>query len=367
MKNFQNTMNFSPSHDFYEIWLPAAGLTALFYAVFRYILPLALPFLLGLCVASAVQKPAAMLSERIPLLSPKCCRLLLTSAVILLLTAAVWFAFCSVMEGAMAFCPGIPGRIGELRKAVSEASRSAQGSSAWGKFTSFAASGAGRLMDFLSENYRDYLPSLLRRSTRLVSGLPSLLASSVFTLLSALFACGDYQGVKDAVRRLLPGKTARCLSRVTNAAAATLSILLRTYGVILLVTFAELAAGLGVIALTGHRVGNIVTVALVISLIDILPLLGTGTVLVPWGLFQLLSGEYVSGIMLLVLFSVIETVRSVLEPKLIAGRLRLHPFFTLAGVWIGGRLFGATGIFVMPFAMMTARTLLEGEKPKEES
>ena len=94
-----------------------------------------------------------------------------------------------------------------------------------------------------------------------------------------------------------------------------------------------------------------------ISIIDVLPVLGTGTVLIPWGIFEMLSGRTVSGIMLLVLFAVTEIVRNLLEPRLIAGRLELHPFFTLAGVYVGGRLFGAAGIFIMPLAMMIFRQL----------
>ena len=52
-----------------------------------------------------------------------------------------------------------------------------------------------------------------------------------------------------------------------------------------------------------------------------------------------------------------QIVRNLLEPRLIAGRLELHPFFTLAGVYVGGRLFGAAGIFIMPLAMMIFRQL----------
>ena len=359
MKNFQNRRKNPEFTADAGNWLQIAVSAALGYLAIRYALPLLLPFFLGMCIASTVQKPAALLSARIPRLSRRLCCVILTSAVILMLTAALYFAFCSLMKEAMDFCPAIPERIRDFRRSVYDASRRAEGTSAWNKFTSFAASGADRLMNFLAENYRDYLPSVLSRSTRVVSGLPSLAAAAVFTLLSALFACGDFQGVGETVRQFLPEKAARGLSRVIKAAVTTMSLLLRTYGVILLVTFCELVAGLGLMALTGHRTGNIVTISLVIALIDILPVLGTGTVLIPWGLFQILSGEYVSGIMLFSVFAVIETVRSVLEPKLIAGRLKLHPFFTLAGVYIGGKLFGAMGIFVMPFAMMTAKTLTE--------
>ena len=80
----------------------------------------------------------------------------------------------------------------------------------------------------------------------------------------------------------------------------------------------------------------------------------------------MLSGRLTSGIMLLALFAVIAVVRNLLEPRLIAGRLQLHPIFTLAGVYVGGKLFGASGIFVMPLAMMIFRRLHHQKKEAAE-
>ncbi len=332
---------------------------AAFYLAVRYALPLIAPFIIGLSVAALVQKPAAMLSSRIPVLSRKVCCVILTSAIIFTSAAVIGFAVCSAVNGAMSFCPGIPQHLERLRRFVSDASSGSEGAGSWGKFTAFAASAAGWCLDFFSENYRQYLPSVIGRSTRLISGLPSLLTAVFFAVMSALFACGEFAGIRTSVRQLLPGKMADTLSLVIKTSVNTVSVLIKTYGTIMLITFAELVAGLGLMALTGHGTGNIITVSLIIALIDILPVLGTGTVLIPWGLFELISGRAVSGIMLIVMYAVIETVRSLLEPKLIAGRLALHPFFTLAGVYVGGKLFGASGIFVMPLAMMIFRRMKE--------
>ena len=109
----------------------------------------------------------------------------------------------------------------------------------------------------------------------------------------------------------------------------------------------------------GYDTGNILTNALVISLIDILPVLGTGTVLIPWGLFEMVTGQWTLGLLLLGMFAVIGTVRNFLEPRFIAEHLELHPFFTLASVYIGRKLFGAAGILVMPLAMLLVKRLRE--------
>ena len=338
-----------------------AAYFAAFYLGVKYALPLIFPFLIGLAVAAVIQKPAEQLSGRIPGLSLKTCCLIMTFAVIFGTAAVLYFAVCSAVNGAVSFCPGIPDRLSRMREFISQASADSQSGGTWARFTAFIASGANWCMDFFTENYRDYLPSLLRRSTGVISGLPSLLTSAVFAVMSAIFGCSDYRRVVSDIKKLLPDDAARRASLVIKTSVSTLAALLKAYGLIMLITFAELTVGLGVMNLAGYGTGNIVTIALVISLIDILPVLGTGTVLIPWGIFEILSSRTVSGIMLLALVAVVETVRNMIEPKLISGKLELHPFFALAGVYTGGKLFGASGILIMPLAIIVFRQL-RGQK-----
>lgn len=343
--------------DYYKCTLKYGVYLTLFYLGVKYALPLIAPFIIGLSIAAMVQKPAALLSKRIPRLSHKTCCVILSFAVLFGTIAVIYLALCSAVNGAVSICPEIPGHFKRVREFVAEASAGSESRGTWGKFTAFVASGANWCMDFLTENYRQYLPSVLRRSTSIISGLPSLLTAAVFAALSAIFGCGDFQGIKSGIKQLLPEKIARKATVIISISVNTLTALLKTYGLIMVITFAELLIGLGIMNLTGYGTGSIVTVALVIALIDILPVLGTGTVLIPWGLFEILSGRIVSGTMLLMIFAVVETVRNLMEPKLMAGRLELHPFFTLAGVYVGGKLFGALGIFIMPLAMMIFRQL----------
>ena len=290
----------------------AAVYLIVFYFGVKYALPLTAPFLIGLGIAAAVQKPANLLSSRIPRLNRKTCCIILTSAVIFAGTSILYLSLCAAVNGAISVCPGIPEQLSRLRQLVASASSETQDADSWKKFTAFVASGADWCLNLLTENYRQYLPSVLARSTKLISGLPSLLTSALFALLSAFFGCGDFDKVKAAVKQWLPEQSVRRISTVIEVSADTVAALIKTYGTIMLITFAELTAGLGIMSLAGHRTGNIVS---------------------------------------------IEIVRNFVEPKLISVKLELHPVFTLAGVYVGGKLFGITGIFAMPLAMMIFRRL----------
>ncbi len=92
-----------------------------FYVAVKYGLPLIAPFAIGLGVAAAVQKPAALLSERIPALSRRTSCVIMTSAVIFGAAVVIYFGVCSLVNGAVSFCPGIPERLAEMKRLVAKA------------------------------------------------------------------------------------------------------------------------------------------------------------------------------------------------------------------------------------------------------
>ena len=327
----------------------------LFYGGVRFVLPLLMPFLFALSVAALVQQPAALLASRIPRLNQRHCCVILTAVLLLTVALLLSAAVCSLLDGAMAFCPGIPDRLTKAHDFLAQAAASAGDQSSWGRFVNAVVTGMERGVDFMTENYRQYLPSMLTRSTGWLRKLPSLLTAVLFGTVAALFACGEFDLIKRTVRQYLPAPLAETLAAVIRAAVRTLTALLKTYGVLMAITFGELAAGFTLMRLMGYHTGNILTNALLISLIDILPILGTGTVLVPWGLFEILTGSLPLGLMLLGMFAVIGLLRNFLEPKFMARQLELPPFFTLAGVYIGGKLFGPAGIVLLPLIMLTLR------------
>ncbi|MBQ1412912.1 MAG: AI-2E family transporter [Clostridia bacterium] len=327
----------------------------------RYLLPVIMPFLFGLGVASLVQRPAALLSSRLPRLSHKTCCLLLTAALLLIATALLSVLICSLAGNFVSFCPDIPAHMAHARRVIAQAASSG-GDGSWGRFVGALATGAGWTMDFLSENYRQYVPSVLARSGGMLRRLPSLVTAVFFGGLAALFACGDLPRLRRTFRELLPPEASRTVSRLLHAAARTVAALLRTYGTLMGITMAELTAGFSLIRLMGYDTGPILTAALVISLVDVLPVLGTGTVLIPWGLLEILTGSPPLGLMLLGMAVIIGLVRNYLEPKLIARRLRLPPFLTLAAVYTGGKLFGAAGILLLPLLLLTAREYADDAK-----
>ena len=132
----------------------------------------------------------------------------------------------------------------------------------------------------------------------------------------------------------------------------------KAYLLIILITFAELSLGLSVLRLIGvFESSYIVIIAAITAVLDILPILGTGTVLIPWSLYSFVSGNIGLGIGLAIIYATVFVIRQVIEPKLVAGQLGLSPIVTIAALYFGLKLFGVIGMFVTPVFIIMLKLL----------
>ncbi len=199
------------------------------------------------------------------------------------------------------------------------------------------------------------LPQLLSSlSGALASGaahfagrLPVYLLGTVFTVVLSVFIGADYPEIHRFLRRNLPEKAGLILDESKVFAREVLGKFLRAYLILFVLTFVEVAAGLWLL-----RVPSALSCALAIALFDLLPVVGSGSVLVPWGCLALLEGRTGLGAGLILLFGVISVVRSILEPHIVGSQTGLHPVVTITAMFAGLQLMGAAGVLVLPLAVM---------------
>lgn len=103
-------------------------------------------------------------------------------------------------------------------------------------------------------------------------------------------------------------------------------------------------------------------IALVVGFLDALPLIGVGTVLVPWGLICLLMGNYFNAVVILITFAVCYLVRELLEPRLMGGRIGITPIMTIASMYVGYKLFGIIGVVLGPVSYIMISAVMEEVK-----
>lgn len=190
------------------------------------------------------------------------------------------------------------------------------------------------------------------------SKVPSVLIAIVITFIATVFMASDYDRIVTFIKRQLPSKKRETLSKTKNLTITTISKMLKAYCLIICITCTELFIGLSALKLLGiYNGGYIFTIALVTAIVDILPILGSGTILIPWGIVSLLMGKTGLGIGVLVIYVIITVLRQYIEPKLVAGQLGLPPIATLMGMYIGLKLFGVLGMFMLPFTITILKVL----------
>ena len=128
---------------------------------------------------------------------------------------------------------------------------------------------------------------------------------------------------------------------------------MKAYGLIMLITFCELLLGFGIMELCGIMTNPyFVWIAAGTAIFDILPVAGSGGILIPWALFSFISGNYKQGIGLLILYGVITVIRQYIEPRMVGNTLGIHPLITLMGMYLGLKLFGFWGMIAVPMIVV---------------
>ncbi len=193
-----------------------------------------------------------------------------------------------------------------------------------------------------------------------VKSLPSFVVAIVVMIVSSVFMTSEYDIIRDMILDILPKQKGRNLVRAKKTVTQGIGKLVKAYASIMFITFVEVFLGLNLMKLIGvYDGGYIPIIAFVICIVDIIPVLGTGTVVIPWAIYSLITGNFGLGIGLIVLYAVITVLRQVIEPKLVANQVGLPSIITIMAMFLGGRVFGAFGILLLPLTVIVVKLMYD--------
>lgn len=187
--------------------------------------------------------------------------------------------------------------------------------------------------------------------------IPQIVIATLVGIVSCCFMTSDFSTLRSMVMTQA-GEKAKDISKTKKIIFSTLGKMGKAYGIIIFVTFSELAIGLTLLKIFGiYESGYIFAISLITAIVDIIPVLGTGTILVPWSLWSLCTGKIGLGIGILIIYAVITVIRQIIEPKLLAAQFGLPAFVTILAMYIGTQLFGFIGLVLMPLTVMLLKVL----------
>ena len=193
-----------------------------------------------------------------------------------------------------------------------------------------------------------------------ITSLPSFIITVIVILLSIFYFSKDYDKISKSILELFPEKASKRLPKIKNNVITVTLKFAKAYAILLAITFFEVFVGLMIL-----RVNSPFILAMLIAIIDLLPVLGVGVVLIPWGIFEIVCSNTYLGIGLLVLFVICYTVRQLAEPKILSSQMNVHPLITLFSMYAGLKLFGLSGIIFAPLVVFMIKAVYEEIKKEK--
>ena len=190
-----------------------------------------------------------------------------------------------------------------------------------------------------------------------VKHLPTLLIYIGITIIATYFVCADKLYILDQIEYHLPQKWVKKIGVHIREIIESLGEYLKAQAVLILIAFAIVLIGLYVFKMLEWNVGYPLMAALGVAFIDALPILGSGTIMIPWAIISATNGDLKLAIGLLVLYLIIIITRQLLEPKIVSNHIGIHPIFTLIAMYTGFKILGIIGMFIGPIILIIVKNI----------
>ncbi len=212
----------------------------------------------------------------------------------------------------------------------------------------------------LVNDISNWITGILTSITNWIIEVPNLILAVFFSVMSLYFLCTDKIYMIDQLEHHLPELWMKKLTKHLKEIAKALGEYLRAEATLIFISFVISLIGLSIYSMIGLNIEFPLLAALGIGFIDALPILGSGTVMVPWAILSALNGDIVLGIAIIGLWAIMSIVRQFLEPKLVGKHIGIHPAFTLIAMYTGYKLWNVTGLIIGPILLIIFKNIFAG-------
>lgn len=327
-------------------------LTTIFYLLVKCTLKWLMPFVIAIIVSALLQRPINTVSRRTKL-NRRLCSVLIMSIVFFVLGCLIFLLGYRITNEITSF-------FSELASSIDKELELNSNLSQFDAFLNILPPSISETVSQISETISSDLVNVVKSlaisiSTNLTSALaniPRLLVSFIITIVSSFFFCMDYDKIKTFIGSCLPQKYHSIVVETKKYTINAISKMGKSYVIIIFVTFIELSIGMLIVGISFPFI-----IAAIIAIIDILPVLGTGTILIPWSIISFLTNDWITGVKILIIYAVITIIRNIIEPRIVGNQIGLHPIITLVAMYSGLQIFGVLGIFLFPMLILILKYL----------
>ena len=301
-----------------------------------------MPFVIGWIIAMIANPLVRMLERRLKV-ARKHTSMVIIIGVLAVIIVAIYFLGVKIGEETRSFLEQAPEMYSEFREEFQDAGKNLE---------SIISELPQNIQESLEEAQKD-IGDITGQAVGKISqftvdkagtfarNIPGILISIIFSILSAYFFIAD----RDRILEFGRNHTPQIIQDIWRMLAESFKMV---FGGYFKAQF-KIMAVIGVILFIGMLILKVrfaILVAILVAFLDMLPFLGTGTVLIPWAVFKLLSGDIRYAVGLVILYLVTQLVRRIIEPKLVGDSIGMNPLATLIFMYIGYRVGGVLGMIL---------------------
>ncbi len=314
---------------------------------FRFILPIMVPFIIAFIVAALMQLPLdRMRIKARP--ARKLASIILCAIFYIIVSIIVLILGSRLVSEAGDLIRAIPKLVSEVvpffNRAFDELETTVAAYDA--ELATVIDQMATNTIRSITQAVTSFSGKALIFATSVATSIPGMIVSVVITIISTFFMAIDFDLILGFLKKLIPSSKKEIVDTGAKYAKSMIGIYIKSYALLFTLTFVELSIGFVLL-----RIPYAGLLALIISIFDLMPILGTGGILLPWALILVLMGNFKLAAGIAALYLIITFVRQTLEPKIVGAQIGLHPLATLIAMLLGLGLFGLVGLISFPVAL----------------
>lgn len=213
-------------------------------------------------------------------------------------------------------------------------------------------------IDVLS-SITEWAKEALSKLLEIITSIPTMMIYIVITILSLYFICTDKIYMIDQLEHHLPKIWVKRISKFVKEVSSSLGCYLKAEVILVFISFIICLIGLYIFKIIGLNVSFPLLAALGIAFVDALPIFGSAVAMIPWAVIVAFNGDLKLSICLLVLLAIMAIVKQMLEPKIVAGQLGIHPIFTLIAMYTGFKFIGVIGLLLGPIILIILKNVFK--------
>lgn len=203
----------------------------------------------------------------------------------------------------------------------------------------------------------EWVKKILTTLVNTLTSLPTIGLYIVITILALYFICTDKIYMLDQLEHHLPSNWVRKLIKHTKDLTKSLGCYLKAEAILILISFIISIIGLYIFKFVGLNIQYPLIAAIGIAFVDALPIFGSGTVMLPWAIFEACNGDIKLGLSILALWGIMSIIRQMIEPKIISKQIGIHPIFTLISMYTGFKVMGISGLILGPIILIILKNI----------